>query len=362
MTTKRKRSRATEREGVNYVRGIVEAGNSTFTEIGQGNDLGNDAYIEFTLREDATGCCIVVQIKSGSSHFSRDGRRATLRGDRDHFEYWSSHLLPVGAVIFDPRKNKAAWFDVTAHLAANPEQVANGTWSISVTEPREFSAATFHEFRDHFLQYRDQYRQDAHFGRSLEKFSNLGDPEACLDGIRSLFSFHRQRLASWYFVISCFRYFRGHRLRRTLVHALCHIPGHGDIYWHDGNIIDSPTRRTASSLIRDKFGREEMLGLLEVVDEWGYERGTIGQCVHAIIDLVEDRTRILGSIAFDIDVEEEARAAALWLLIYYTQGDSPSEAISFIKQYIQKFPHDEHNTVLREMARIIEEHGSVAFY
>src|SRR4051812_35154094 len=101
MTTRRKQSAATSRVGVNTVRTIVERANCIFQEIEQANDVGNDAYIEFILGEHATGCCIAAQIKSGPSYLTANGA-LVLVGDRDHFEYWRSHVLPVVGIVVDP--------------------------------------------------------------------------------------------------------------------------------------------------------------------------------------------------------------------------------------------------------------------
>ena len=121
MTTKRKTIKATSRAGINYVRNIVEAENCIFQEIDLENDIGNDAYIEFIQQEDATGCCIAVQIKSGASYMSSLGDCLILKADKNHFEYWKSHILPIGAIVFDPEGEKAVWCDVTEFLKAHPE-------------------------------------------------------------------------------------------------------------------------------------------------------------------------------------------------------------------------------------------------
>src|SRR4051812_25998901 len=119
MTTKRKRSQATSREGINYVRTLVERHNSTFQEIDTQNDLGNDAYVEFTVEENATGCCVALQIKSGGSYRTATGRYA-FSSDKDHFEYWASHTLPVIAVIHDPERERTVWSDITDLLRSAP--------------------------------------------------------------------------------------------------------------------------------------------------------------------------------------------------------------------------------------------------
>ena len=115
MTTKRKRSQATSRDGINFVRTLVERHNCTFQEIDLQNDLGNDAYVEFVAEESATGCCVALQIKSGPSYRAAGGRYG-FQSDSDHFEYWASHTLPVLAIIVDPEMSRAAWVDITDHL------------------------------------------------------------------------------------------------------------------------------------------------------------------------------------------------------------------------------------------------------
>src|SRR5437870_1454265 len=101
MTTKHKRSKSISRTGIKFTRDIVEERGSKFQEIALENDMGNDAYIEFIQDEEATGCCIFVQIKSGDSYVKADGNYV-LKADKDHFEYWSSHLLPVAAIVYSP--------------------------------------------------------------------------------------------------------------------------------------------------------------------------------------------------------------------------------------------------------------------
>lgn len=46
---KRKKSAATERKGVNYIRSVVEESGSIFQEITRDNDYGNDAFIELVI-------------------------------------------------------------------------------------------------------------------------------------------------------------------------------------------------------------------------------------------------------------------------------------------------------------------------
>lgn len=167
VTTKRKHSQATSRDGINFVQALVEHHNSTFQEIDLHNDLGNDAYVEFVVEENATGCCVALQIKSGSSYRAGPNKYA-FQSNRDHFEYWSSHTLPVFAVIFDPDTQGAVWVDITEHLRQHPSVIHDGPYSI--VADRDFSDSSFGDFREHCLRYRDQYSREGNFGTALESF------------------------------------------------------------------------------------------------------------------------------------------------------------------------------------------------
>jgi hypothetical protein len=362
MPTKRKKTKAISREGVNYVRSIVEKQNSIFQEIDLDNDVGNDAYIEFILSESATGCCIATQIKSGASFYTQDQDRYTLKSDRAHFEYWQSHILPVAGIVYNPKKEEAVWCDITEYLSRNPEQIKNGPYCIHISSDCVFNSESFPKFRDHFLKYREIFKLTENFGLALECFANLQEVEVCLNGIRSLFSFHRQRPESWYYLISCFRNFHNHPLAKTLAIALCHIPGHSDIYWHKGNLTDESVRQFALSFIKSYFKREEVIQLLELIDDLGISRGSIGQCVHAVIDIIQSRNNILSSIAFDEAIEADTRYWALFFWIYYRQGTSLAHCIKFLMAYLERFPNDENCRLVDDLKNIIKEHGAISFY
>ena len=97
---KRKRLNAIERDGVNYVRSIIENANSIFNEIHRENDYGNDGFIELVDGENVTGKFLLVQIKSGKTYNSKSS--CSIPADEDHFKYWCSHKLPVIDIMEGP--------------------------------------------------------------------------------------------------------------------------------------------------------------------------------------------------------------------------------------------------------------------
>ena len=359
MTTTRKRSQAIGREGINFVRRLVERHNSTFQEIDLHNDLGNDAYVEFLVEESATGCCVALQIKSGASYRSGSDRYA-FQSDRDHFEYWASHTLPVLAVIVDPEKERAVWVDITAHLQANSARVDNGPYSIYADQ--EFSESAFPAFRNHCLRYREQYSREKNLGRALESFSDRTDPERCFDGLGALFAYHRNQSAVWYYLISCISNYRGHPVLRALVARLCHIPGHGDIFWSKRNTIDEVVRHRALLIMKERFDRRDALTMLSVIDDAGIDRGTIGQCVHTLIDTMVDTASVMESIATDASQDDRTRHSAILFAVSATQSISAQTSLAVLDRIRPSVKDDELNDVIDWLEGDIRQYGYVSLY
>jgi len=357
MTTRRPNSSGTASTGVHHVAKITEACNCVFQTIDQQNDLGNDAYIEFVVDQASTGCCIAAQIKSGPSYV-RNGT-FVIPADERHFDYWRSHALPICGFVYDPESDVARWVDISAHLAKATENSAS--YTIRVPGENIFDELHFGEFRDHFLAYRTRFSDSAHFGNSLADFSHLDDLPRCRNAIRALFSFHRNRLETWYFVISSMTNFRGHALLRMLVAVLCHVPGHMDIFWGPRNIISEPVREEAELLLKRTLSRDLILTLVGAIEpEGGIGRGTIGQCVHAIIALAPDRRSSLEAIVFDTTIVQELRYWALILLVEYEQYRQVDYSIAVIEKAIGFFSDDDQE-LLRGLHTMLKESRYVDF-
>lgn len=359
VTTKRKRSQATSREGINFVRALVERHNSTFQEIDLQNDIGNDAYVEFVVEENATGCCIALQIKSGLSYRVAPNKYA-FQSNRDHFEYWSSHTLPVLAVIFDPEVQKAAWVDITEHLRQRPSLITDGPYTIIAEQ--YLTESSFGEFRRHCLRYRDLYSREPNFGRALESYSMREDVERCSDGLSALFAYHRHQAAAWYYIISCLSNYREHPILRPLIARLSHLPGHGDIFWSKGNIIDEQVRRSALLFMRERFDRRDALTMLSAIDDAGIDRGTIGQCVHALVDAMADTQGIMESIAIDLNQNDRIRHSAILFAVSAAQSRSVECALGVLDRIAPTVREDELAAVITWLARDLRQFGSVSFY
>lgn len=313
--------------GVHHVAKIASHCNCIFQTVDQQNDVGIDAYLEFIVEQETTGCCIALQIKSGSSYC--DGEEWRIPADAKHINYWRSHSLPVCGVVYNPARDSARWVDISAFLSAQAS--FTGT-SLPVPATNDLTVETFGVFQKHFLASRKEFSNDAHFGKSIQNLCQVEQIGVCGSALRALFSFHRSRAETWFLLINLIPALRGHPLLRNLVIVLSHAPGHGDIFWHPKNIITEDTRRKAEEMMRRYLSRESVISLLTIVDpETGFERGSIGQCVLPIVQLAPDVGAVLRSIILDRGLAENLRFWAVLLLINFEQHNNLKEVISIIK-------------------------------
>jgi hypothetical protein len=352
MTTKRPQSSGTAEAGVHHVAKVTSACNCLFNLTAQQNDLGNDGTIEFVVDESATGCCVATQIKSGVSYI-RNGR-FVLPADEKHFGYWRGHCLPVCGLVYDPASDIAKWVDITAHVNEHPTQ-----FTIEVPDGNIFDQANFNEFRDHFLSYRLRFSDATNFGRALEDFSHLEDVRRCENGIRALFSFHRNRMETWYYVISVINNFRDHPLLRLLIVTLSHVPGHGDIFWVPGeNTIPERVCKDAEAFLRRMLSRDSIVTFLAAIgNQGGFERGTIGQCVQAIISLAPNHRASLESIIFDATVSQDVRYWALLRQILNEQHRDRPYCITITEKASSLFTDEDHQECVRGLLETLRTPG-----
>jgi hypothetical protein len=275
----------------------------------------------------------------------------------------TSHSLPVCGVVFEPGTRTAVWCDISEFFKKNPHAISDGPYQIPIPRNRVLNTDTYHDFTEHFLSYRKTYQSDQHFGETLERFANQKDLRACQDALRSLFSFHRQRFSTWFYLLSSMRHFRGHPLLRPIVVRLCHILGHSDIWWHKNNLIKAEVTSAVLAFMKQALEKEEFVTLLESVDEEnGFSRGSIGQCVHSIIDVAERKIELLSSVAFDPNIPEQIRFWAVQLLIFETQRISKEDAIAIIRRYLSAFPKTEFRGHFEAAISDIQEYGWIGFY
>ncbi len=204
--------------------------------------------------------------------------------------------------------------------------------------------------------------REPNFGRALESFSVREDLERCFDGLRALFAYHRQQRVTWYYLISCLSNYREHPILRALIVDLCHVPGHGDIFWSKGNLIDEQVRRSALLFMRERFDRRDALMMLSAIDDAGIQRGTIGQCVHALIDTLADREGTMESIAIDQGQGERIRHSAILFAVDAAQSRSVEHAIAALDRIAPAMQDEDLSDVVSWLKHELLQFGFVSFY
>ncbi len=134
-------------------------------------------------------------------------------------------------------------------------------------------------------------------------------------GIHSLLYNYRNKPRTWDVLINTFRTRLVEDTDPFLISILSLVPQHPDIAWDKSNILIEDLRARLRKRI-SKFTRDDVIKLLSFVDEDGFERGTVGQCVAAIISIVENNKAILDDIAKDKTLRRELRKSAITLLSY----------------------------------------------
>lgn len=227
---------------------------------------------------------------------------------------------------------------------------------------RELSDSTFPELRDYCLKYRDEYNREPNFGRALESLSDRGDVERCFDGLRALFAYHRNQPATWYYLISCISNYKGHLILRLLIARLCLVPGHGDIWWDKQNTINEEFRRGALVMMTERFDRRDAITLLSAIDDAGVDRGTIGQCVHALIDTMADPASVMESIAIDPSQDERIRHNAILFSVTAAQSHSTPTAFAILNRLRTSISDNEFSALINWLDEDLRENGYVTLY
>jgi hypothetical protein len=312
---KRRKLNAIERDGVNFVRKVVEHHNSIFNEIHRENDYGNDAFIELVDDEAVTGKCLLIQIKSGKSYNSKNS--CNIPASADHFTYWKSHKLPVIGVVYDPSEECAYWTNISAFLSRNPLIVKSGPYTINF---RKLPINKFDDegYLDFFLPIFLGQSIILDFDRSVE-FAMSDDFDMHFVGVKSLFYGYRNNEATWDIFETILKERPAEKTTGYLAYLFAHVPGHGDIFWHKNNVLNPEIQSSLKQRFKE-YDKDILVPIIRLVDENGFERGSVGQSVYALIDLsVSDNAGKLSAIINDNELESKVRIDALFLYCFIEQ-------------------------------------------
>lgn len=114
--------------------------------------------------------------------------------------------------------------------------------------------------------------------------------------------------------------------------------------------------------MRERFDRRDALTLLSVIDDAGVDRGTIGQCVHALVDTMADTSGVMESIAIDTSQDDHIRHSAMLFAVSSAQNQSASDALALLNRIRPSVNDDELVAVIDWLEGDLRQHGFVSFY
>lgn len=354
MAVKRLQTNATEKAGVRFVQTVVEKANSIFHPIHNENDIGNDGIVEFVEEEKVVGKSVAVQIKSGQSYFRKS--HAVIPAKRSQLEYWLHHSLTIIGIVVDVGNSVGYWVNITKYIKHNREILENKTHCINVelSEVNEFSELTFKKLFQPFMIGKPlllsfEEACDWSYSENYEKHAL---------GIGTLFYLYGTDSRSWDIFFDLLSNRNIENLDPYIADILAHIPGHPDIFWSPGKgISPAETRKYASRI--SSLNTNDVKKLLLLVDEEnGFQRGSVGQSVDAIINSVNSKEQMLESIVIASSGAEnlELIEHACVLYAYYIGKD----ALPFLRSVIEM--HQQKLDLLQMVINELEENDCIFLY
>lgn len=307
--------------GVNYVMDIVDRCDCYFNKIEQENDIGIDATIEFTENKIPTGKCIAVQIKTGESYVNKSKSECIIPIG-SHYEYWRDYCLPVYGIVYLSEMNLAYWVDIKNYLNINRDEIESGELNIIKFKMKSTNKFDLDSFNKYFKCDVRKKLPDISYDESMTLISSEHMDEIYI-GINSLANKYADRKETWDNLINIFRTSDDNVLITEVVYYLSYIPRHGDLY---GDLNFSKESKEYAKNIINGLSNDDIVKLLYTIDENGIERGTIGQCVEAIISSIDNDSKILKEIIINKELEEEVFNSAVTILVH----NNPDEFISVI--------------------------------
>ena len=301
-------SSITAKNGLNFLKNIVEKNGSIFHKIELENDFGIDGIIEFFDKGIPTNISIAFQIKSGNSYINKDESIACIPID-DHLSYWKEYALPVFGFVYNPDIDCGYWINIKEYLRHFPE---NPTIQIRINRTNTLNN---HNYKALFFPQMIKKILYLNLADAIDYFDSDNEVEHEL-GVSTLFHNHINDKETWNAFINYLIEKPIELISNRLIYYIAHIPWHGDIgYW--GEPISEKVTMYARNKISnfDEITTIKLLGLID--PENGMQRGTIGQSVEAIISCIYDKEEKLKHIIKDNKLENNIRYYAAFIFAYY---------------------------------------------
>ena len=114
--------------------------------------------------------------------------------------------------------------------------------------------------------------------------------------------------------------------------------------------------------IKNIFKEKELEILLNNIDEGGIARGTIGQDIHSLINIIPDRIELMKKIILNNKTPDQSRSYAGLLLINEFQNYDLERAKNFAQSMMSNFPKSENYRQFEMIKEMLENDEYINLY
>lgn len=318
-----------EKNGLNYVKNIVESTGCIFHQIQLENDYGIDAIIELAIDGKLKAKLLAVQIKSGQSYCTKN--RCKIKSDKKHFEYWAKYPLYVVGIVYDPNEKTAYWLDIQNSLK-DENKVTSGPYTISVRK-NDYTRFDKKSFKRFFVTalFREPLILD--FEESFN-YSQSKDPDMYHIGVYSLLKNHIRRLETWTHLFKLFRTKPAPGIHGDLIDILSSLLDHHNMWWYSGDTQNLPFEDELIDEMR-KFTKDDVTKMLTFIyEEDDFTRIHVSKRINDILQIILNYDKMLKEIVKDKKQTILVRESALMFLACKEQR----KILSYLKTIHNKYP------------------------
>jgi hypothetical protein len=296
--------------GINLIKSFIDENECYFHEILHENDVGIDAFIEFTKEGENNGRCIAVQIKTGESYFNSIKSECHIPIG-NHYNYWKNHSLDVYGIVCNYERKQAFWVSITRFIEKNKEAIEDGrikTISFDIMKLNELNSKTFDTiFKQLIYGMLPRLAYEQSIDLSFSPFQ-----EEKIMAVSLLMRTYVDKFESWDRCIDMLKEESDEELLIEIIKYLSYVPYHPDLW---GDLNYSPETKEYAKKLIETVDKKTITKLLSLTEN-GIERGTIGQCIESLISIIPDNENILTEIVSD-NYDNYIGINAFLILSYY---------------------------------------------
>jgi hypothetical protein len=300
----------TEREGVNFVRGVVEGAGSLFKEINLQHDVGQDATMVLVVDGHVRPREIAFQIKSGKSYVSP--LNCQLPATAAHIYFWAEHDLLTLGVVYDPEEKAAWWIDLQS--VARDFRKANSKSGTTFNFPKGlWNRFDDGDFRSILVPTLIGEAPTVPLDRLCTWIAS-DDLETHDLAVRIIRARYYREAAAWDCLINAFLSRPAKQLTLNLPLGLAKLLGHDDIGYYSGQIPPDVRAPAVARVLA--FGPREIAKLLSMMPDSDFERPSVGYSLLPVFGGSAASPAILAAVrdgeSFEPDVRELAGELFTW--------------------------------------------------